>query len=123
MFRSFMVRRFFLLSHAKADRHCELHAAHILLGELAEVVGQALFINGAKLFQQYDGLAFQKIIVDEDMRRLLGFFRDRSDGRYNGGGTEMVAGIVLQDEDRACAALFAAHNGRKVGVLDFASFN
>ena len=91
-----MVRRFFLLSHAKADRHCRFHAAHILRGELAEVVGQALFINGAKLFQQYDGLAFQKIIVDEDVRRLLGFLRDRSDGRYNGGGTEMVAGIVCR---------------------------
>lgn len=93
--------------------------AHILRRELAEVIGQASFIHGAKLLQQDDGFAFQKIIVDEDVRWLLGFLWDRSDGRHNSGRTEMVAGVVLQDEDRACAALFAAHNRRKVGVIDF----
>ena len=68
------------LFHAETDAHGGLYLIHIFLGKLSETVGQTLFVNGAKLLEQDNRFAFQKITVNKDMGRLRSFLRHRSDG-------------------------------------------
>ena len=109
-------------SHAKADRHGLIDLQNIFMGKLSEIIGQARLINGSNLLQQDCGFTFQKFTVNNDMCRLCLLFLYRGYGSDNRCRTEPVPDIVLQDQDRTCPVLFAANNGRQIGVVDFASF-
>lgn len=45
------------------------------------------------------------------------------DGRGDYRGAEMIAGVVLDDQDRTIAALFRTDNRREIGVIDIAAMD
>lgn len=92
-------------SEAEADRHGCFDPFHILVIDAAEIIGEPLFVYGAKLFQKNGGRALQKIVVKGDVSRLSDLLLYGCDRRHDGSGAESVPDIVLQDENRTNAAL------------------
>ena len=80
------------------------------------------FVNGADLLQQHNRIFGQTVplAVKSDVGRQ---FRLTRAGRYGSddyGRTVPVAYVILQNKHRPDSALFAAHHGRKVGIVNFA---
>ena len=57
------------------------------------------------------------------MCRQPGFARLRGDGRRNHGGAVTVPGVVLDNQNRPDAALFAAHHRGEIGIVNIAALD
>ena len=75
---------------------------------------QSAFINGSDLLQQDHGILAQTYTAtgNVDMGGQPGLSRLAGDGRGDDRGRMAVSRIILHDQDRAGAALFAPNNRR-----------
>ena len=77
----------------------------------------------ADLFEQDDGVLCKAEGVGElDVRRQPRLVDAARDGGGDDGGGVTVARVVLHDEHGPHAPLFAAHHGRKIGIVKFTAF-
>ena len=58
-----------------------------------------------------------------NMRRQAGLARLRSDRRRDNRRAVAVSCVILNDEDRADAALLAAHHRREIGIVNIATLH
>ena len=57
------------------------------------------------------------------MCRQPGLARLRGDGRRDHGGAVAVSGVVLDDQNRPDAALFAPHHRGEIGIVNIAALD
>lgn len=62
-------------------------------------------------------------MIDPDMGGLPVPLGVAGDGRGDYRGAEMVAGVVLDDQDRTIAALLRTDNRREIGAIDIAALD
>ena len=105
-----------------ADFQCVVDPLHRSRLEVADAIPQAGAVDGAELLQQGNGFLGQPtVLADGDMGGQLRFLRLPGDGADDDGGAEMIANVVLQNEDGPNAALFAPDNGGQVCVENVAT--
>ena len=85
--------------------------------------GRINFVQRSDLFQQDDGIPRQSAALRGqcDMGGQLGLAQLRGDGGGDDRRAVAVAGVVLHDEHRPHTALFAAHHGAEIGIIDVAA--
>ena len=109
--------------HAKADGQGLVHPAHGFRVQAAHFFPQPVFVQGAHLLQQNDGIFDEPraLGVYGDVGGQVGLVLLAGDGGGNHRGAELVAHIVLHNEHRPHAALLRAHHGAQVRVVNLSS--
>ena len=100
-----------------------VHAALIFRGDLPGALPQAVFVQGADLFQQHHAILGKAGVhrPDVDVGGQAGFVQPGCNGSCDHGGAVPVADLVLHDQHRAHAALFRTDHRRKVRIKNFSS--
>ena len=89
-------------------------ALHQLAVHAPHALAQPPLVERADLFEQHHAVARQAVVGrrERNMRRQLRLVRLRGDGRRDHRRAVSVAGVVLHDQHRTHAALFASDHGR-----------
>ena len=110
---------------AEADGDGRVDLIHDALVRVAHVLAQAAFVDGADLLEQDDGVLIQPHVVpgERNVRREPRLAGLAGDGGGDDGWRVFVAGVVLNDEHGACAALLAADHRAEIGIEIIAAFH
>ena len=107
----------------KADEQAVVYSMHHGIIQMTDLFFQPLFIDGADLLQQDDRIFGQGIFCSGkgDMGRQLCLVHLGSDSGTDHGGAVFVAYVILHNENRADAPLFAAHHRAQVCKINIST--
>lgn len=90
--------------------------------EVSHFFSEAALVDGTYLFEEDHGILLETDLIGVyvDVGGQFGFSEAAGDGCRDNGRTVLVADVVLHDEDRADAALFASDDRTEVRVIDIA---
>ena len=90
--------------------------------EVSHFFAEAAFVDGTYLFEEDDGILLETDLIGVyvDVGGQFGFSEAAGDGCRDDGRTVFVADVVLHDENRTDAALFASDDRTEVRVIDIA---
>jgi len=103
---------------ARSKRRIDL--LHRFFIQRTHALAQPGFVYGAELLQQDNGIMAKPdaAVTDMDMGGQIPFPCAAGDGRSDKRRAVAVADVVLQNQDRADAALLRADGGVQVGIVD-----
>lgn len=85
-----------------------IDAVHLFAVDAPDIAHHAAFVDGFDLLQKNDGCTVHALHGGKQIVRGLMWFLASAGGQrgYNEGRAIEVASVVLQQKNRACAALF-----------------
>lgn len=103
----------------KADAYCIIHPAHLLRGQMPQLLQCPALVDGEDLLCLHNGRHIQPCVFQQAVGRLVYFlFRLACHGRNDQGRRVIVAHVVLKNDRRTVTALFRAGARPKVGEED-----
>ena len=93
--------------------------------EVAHFFAETAFVDGTYLFEQDDGIFLETDLIGVyvDVGGQLCLPHPAGDSGRDHGRAVLVADVVLHDEDRPDAALFASDDGTEVRIINIAPFD
>ena len=103
----------------KADAYCIVHPAHLLRGQMPQILQHPTLVDGEDLLCLNDGRNGEKIVHQQAVGRLVYLlFRLACHGRNDQGRRVIIAHVILKNDRRTVTALFRAGARPEMGEED-----
>ena len=103
----------------KADANRIIHPAHLLWGQMPQILQCPAFVDGEDLLCLHNGRHIQPCVFQQAVGRLVYFlFRLACHGRNDQGRRVIVAHVILKNDRRTVTALFRTGARPEMGEED-----
>ena len=103
----------------KADANCIIDPAHLLRGQMPQILQCPAFVDGEDLLCLHNRRHIQPCVFQQAVGRLIYFlFRLACHGRNDQGRRVIIAHVILKNDRRAVTVLFRAGARPEMGEED-----